>query len=564
MFANICFGQADRTPDTRLSKNTGEVGEVSHYDNSSTQKPETVKLTPCTDISVTKSHPPFQTDWDENDILVDGGAVATAGFRQAVIKFGPDFSMYAVINKKTISGQFNGKIVIYRSDNGGLNWTLISTLQSTSSYIGQFSYLLENNTPGVEDSTRVILFYTLSPNQNLNSSVLNYYSVRRNGSSVIQGTVGIATSGFKLFNPSAFSNGAYGGNGYGVIIGEYNNATDSSKSFRYYRTTNFGVSFQTVSLIDPGYPAFNDYFPSAGFKKGSTDSVYIAVERRNSTDTLVRVIVTPWEPTASATTNFLTSGPDNYEKPSLSILQTDPANQIMVACIKNIGTPVYHYSLDGGSSWMLDMGLGTETQKDIKYVAVNSDPDTTDGGYFIAAYQDAFFSLADSVTVRRGTLGDMGPYEFKVNNLSTTGFIGPSVAIYKYTPMGGSLQKRSAVMYVGANTVNTYYDQENLPTGIINNNGIASEFRLSQNYPNPFNPSTKIDFEIPNFSTVKLAVYDVLGREVSTLINEDLGAGAYTVDFRAENLASGIYFYSIKVENQNGQFRDIKKMTLIK
>ena len=158
----------------------------------------------------------------------------------------------------------------------------------------------------------------------------------------------------------------------------------------------------------------------------------------------------------------------------------------------------------------------------------------------------------------------MGPFEFKVNDLSTTGFIGPSVAIYKYTPMGGSLQKRSAVMYVGANTVNTYYDQENLPTGIINNNGIASEFRLSQNYPNPFNPSTKIDFEIPNFSTVKLAVYDVLGREVSTLINEDLGAGAYTVDFRAENLASGIYFYSIKVENQNGQFRDIKKMTLIK
>ena len=564
MFANICFGQADHTSETTVSQNRGKAGETRQYDNSLTQKTQTSYLAPCSDIEISKTQPPFQNDWDDMDILVDGGAVATAGFRQAIIKFGPDFSMYAVINKKTISGQFNGKIVIYRSDNGGLNWTLISTIQSTSNFFGQFSYLVENNTPGVEDSTRLILFYTISPNQNLNSSVLNFYSVKRNGTAPISGNIGIATSGYKLFNPSAFSNGTYGGNGYGVIVGEYNNSTDATRSLRYFRTTNFGVSFQSAVLIDPGYSTFNDYFPSAGFKKGSTDSVYIAVERRDAADTLVRVIVTPWEPTASATTNFLTNGPDNYEKPSLTILQTDPANQVLITCIKNLGIPVYDYTTDGGSSWIIDAALGDATQKDIKFRAVNSDPDTTDGGYFIAAYQDAFFSLSDSVTVRRGRLGDMGPFEFKVNDLSTTGFIGPSVAIYKYTPMGGSLQKRSAVMYVGANTVNTYYDQENLPTGIINNNGIASEFRLSQNYPNPFNPSTKIDFEIPNFSTVKLAVYDVLGREVSTLINEDLGAGAYTVDFRAENLASGIYFYSIKVENQNGQFRDIKKMTLIK
>jgi hypothetical protein len=87
-------------------------------------------------------------------------------------------------------------------------------------------------------------------------------------------------------------------------------------------------------------------------------------------------------------------------------------------------------------------------------------------------------------------------------------------------------------------------------------------FELSQNYPNPFNPTTKIGFRIPigTSGIVSLKVYDILGREVATLVNEEKSAGIYEVEFNAESLSSGIYFYRL----QTGNFVDTKKFTLMK
>jgi hypothetical protein len=85
-------------------------------------------------------------------------------------------------------------------------------------------------------------------------------------------------------------------------------------------------------------------------------------------------------------------------------------------------------------------------------------------------------------------------------------------------------------------------------------------YTLSQNYPNPFNPSTTINFGLPKASNVKLIVYDILGREVIVLVNEFKTAGTYKVDFDAANLSSGVYFYTIKVND----FTATKKMLLIK
>ncbi|HLT24665.1 MAG TPA: T9SS type A sorting domain-containing protein, partial [Ignavibacteria bacterium] len=311
----------------------------------------------------------------------------------------------------------------------------------------------------------------------------------------------------------------------------------------------------------------NDYFPFADFKLGSTDSVYIAVERRASNDTLVRVLATPWSPTASVSTHFLTASPTNHEKPVISILQTgsgdNSSRKIMVTCIKNGGIPVYFASFDAGSSWT-ERPLGTSTQRDIKYAVCSSDPDTAGGGYFVAAYQDALNSLSDSITVRRGTLDSLGEYNFKRNDQQASGFMSPSVAIYKYIPAGGSLEKRSAFLYAGVGPTSAFYDQENLPTGIINNNTLATDFRLSQNYPNPFNPATKIDFSLPSVSNVKLIVYDMLGKEVATLVNKSLAGGSYSFEFNGAGLASGMYIYRISVDGNNGAFSEVKKMMLIK
>ena len=89
---------------------------------------------------------------------------------------------------------------------------------------------------------------------------------------------------------------------------------------------------------------------------------------------------------------------------------------------------------------------------------------------------------------------------------------------------------------------------------------MVEKFSLANNYPNPFNPSTKIQYTLPTNEFVSLKVYDIIGREVATLVNQQQSAGVYDVNFNASNLTSGIYFYKIDA----GSFVDVKKMMLIK
>jgi len=91
-------------------------------------------------------------------------------------------------------------------------------------------------------------------------------------------------------------------------------------------------------------------------------------------------------------------------------------------------------------------------------------------------------------------------------------------------------------------------------------NGAANNYYLSQNYPNPFNPRTSLQYAIGNRQFVTLKVYDLLGREVVTLVNEEKPAGEYEVEFNGNNLPSGIYFYQLKAD----QFVETRKMVLLK
>jgi subtilisin-like proprotein convertase family protein len=97
--------------------------------------------------------------------------------------------------------------------------------------------------------------------------------------------------------------------------------------------------------------------------------------------------------------------------------------------------------------------------------------------------------------------------------------------------------------------------------GIQNiSNEVPAKFTLGQNYPNPFNPVTNIEFSLPKGSFTKLVVYDITGREVTMLVNKQLNAGTYKVDFDASHLATGTYFYRLEA----GSFTEVKKMLLVK
>jgi len=96
----------------------------------------------------------------------------------------------------------------------------------------------------------------------------------------------------------------------------------------------------------------------------------------------------------------------------------------------------------------------------------------------------------------------------------------------------------------------------------VPNNGISlpTKFSLSQNYPNPFNPSTKIKYSIPHSSKVVIKLFDILGNEIETLVNEEKPAGEYRFQLNAASLSSGVYFYRI----QAGSFVETRKMVLMK
>ncbi len=84
--------------------------------------------------------------------------------------------------------------------------------------------------------------------------------------------------------------------------------------------------------------------------------------------------------------------------------------------------------------------------------------------------------------------------------------------------------------------------------------------RLAQNYPNPFNPSTKIKFTLPKAERVKIDIYNTIGQNVRTIFNKKMKAGIHEIEFKAQNLTSGVYYYKIKA----GEFQDVKKMVLLK
>jgi hypothetical protein len=125
----------------------------------------------------------------------------------------------------------------------------------------------------------------------------------------------------------------------------------------------------------------------------------------------------------------------------------------------------------------------------------------------------------------------------------------------------------TAYIQVQVSTFATPEDRDTLdfiattdPTVSVNENEVLNSYTLSQNYPNPFNPSTKIDYTIGESGLVQLKVYNVLGVEVATLVREEKNAGNYSVDFSAANLSSGVYFYTISINN----FTQTRKMVLEK
>ncbi len=173
----------------------------------------------------------------------------------------------------------------------------------------------------------------------------------------------------------------------------------------------------------------------------------------------------------------------------------------------------------------------------------------------------------NSVALNWTTATEINNYGFQIeskkekveSNWETIGFVkgcGNSNSPKEYsfvdkTPPGGKVQYR--LQQIDNDGSFKYYG----PVEVLLN---IAQFSLKQNYPNPFNPVTTISYSLPEKTQVNLAVYDVLGRKVASLVNKEQESGVYDVEFDGRNLNSGIYFYELHA----GQYSEVKKLLLVK
>ena len=156
-----------------------------------------------------------------------------------------------------------------------------------------------------------------------------------------------------------------------------------------------------------------------------------------------------------------------------------------------------------------------------------------------------------------------------LNNDGTLDIVGAGITLFGSNQTSAYIWN-AGVNYVASKIVNPVFQFNVRHNGVYGDNDIvsignqynevASGFTLHQNYPNPFNPVTKLEFEISDLGFVSLKVYDILGIEVKTLVNEIKPAGRYGVVFDGSNLSSGVYYYRLEI----GGFTDVKRMILLK
>lgn len=185
-----------------------------------------------------------------------------------------------------------------------------------------------------------------------------------------------------------------------------------------------------------------------------------------------------------------------------------------------------------------------------------------DGNFAVSAFSipgvgiQIFSSNGTFIKVLTGVSNNRGVYQLGNGNFVTTNATG----LYEIDDTTGALVR---TILSGSTVFSGQYITKYVPgpvTGISGNKTVIDDFKLMQNYPNPFNPVTKINFDVPKQSKVMLTVFDVLGREIKTIVNADLTAGSYSYDFDAGNLSSGVYFYKLSADN----FSAVKKMVLLR
>jgi hypothetical protein len=388
----------------------------------------------------------------------------------------------------------------------------------------------------------------------------------------------------------------------GSFVHVISNNRDANDEIYYHRSTNAGVNWSSDIRLTNN--AAGSWFPSVA-ASGSVVHVVWMDERDGNWEIYYKRSTDggfTWE-----TDKRMTNYPDESDVPSIAV-SGSVVHLVWIDRRDNFDRQLYYKrSTDGGVSWSADTRLifsnfdsydpSVTVYGSVVHVVWSDYPEldneeiyykrSIDGGLswfpeirLTNYFEDSWFpSVAASGSVVHVVWMDErdGNWEIYYKHSLDGGFSWSSDirltndindSDHPCVAVSGSAVQVIWEDYRDGNW-EIYYkrDPTGSPFGIKNiSSDIPKEFSLSQNYPNPFNPSTNIKFNLPKNNYVTLKIYDDLGREIATLVNEQLKAGTYQVDWDGSSYASGVYYYQLVVSSEQltEMYRETKKMILVK
>jgi hypothetical protein len=336
---------------------------------------------------------------------------------------------------------------------------------------------------------------------------------------------------------------------------QVNSTSGVGNSNRAAMSTNGGLAW----IQDTVRNSFNDFNLDIDYRSSTADTLYVAyandVTPANPNLRINRIAVGNFGTATGWTQYNVQASGDPEVDPEIAVnRQTNEMACIWTQTTGGIKKINYNFTGLTGAYWA---NLGN-----VANFAFDCDRGRLENSEGQFAYRMSYVSKGTTSDTVIYTSGFSFPFTSRTivsSNINSATTTAPDVSGFRTGPaaFGGG------IAFVGAGQNRIFYDGSNVSpvVGISNNGGeVPNAFSLSQNYPNPFNPTTNIKFAIPEASYVTLKVYDMLGREVASLVSQEMTSGSYTVDWNAANFTSGVYFYKISA----GNFTDTKRMVLVK
>lgn len=501
-----------------------------------------------------KEAPFMEADWGPGDVNIYPRNVFTGNSRN---------NKTIDLETDSLGNKYIGVLVatrdsikLYRSTNDGTLWTNFQTV--TIGAPGQW-HSFDMFITDSANVFRIGMSCVVNTIGNENDGLLYWVSMTTTGTGFRAAAIYPTPSGFGYANPSITSDGFTYSAGLTYWYTSYqrlNSTTGAGNQLLCSFSTDWGWTWR----IDTVRNTYNDYSIDIEYNSFPTaDSIYVIMTNdltpSNPNLRLMRV----WSGilgNSPAWTQFNVNAGTNPEiECELGVNRQD--NSMGIVFREDFGAANgnvrYNYWVPGLSTyWTNTSDISANPNNESR---PRIDCQERQGGWRVswvsqtALYDTVLYASTPFIDVPFAGTTIVNP----TNNSSP--LISPDVAGFR-----GAVSFAAGVVFAGRIS-SVWYDGSSItPTGITPVINIADKFTLNQNYPNPFNPVTNIKFSLPVKGHAKLLVYDALGREVARLVNSELSAGNYTVDFNAVSLSSGIYFYKLV----SGNFSDVKKMMLIK